>query len=55
MNRYINTNTRISSFKAKDYIEKSLSSMLGALSLSLANISLSIISTRFKLVIKEEG
>jgi hypothetical protein len=52
---YVDASTRASSSKAKNYTQDGVSSMLGALSLSPANNSSSIIPTGSKLIIKEEG
>ncbi|KAF2270531.1 hypothetical protein CC78DRAFT_485330 [Lojkania enalia] len=52
---YVNPDTKTSSSKAENYMGDSLSSMLGALSLSPANSSPGIIPTGSKLTIKEEG
>lgn len=52
---YVDTDTRTSSSKAMDHAGESLSSMLGALSLSPTKISPSIIPAGSKLIIKEEG
>jgi hypothetical protein len=52
---YVDTDTRSSSPKARNHTQDSLSSMLGALSLSSANSSPGVTPTGSKLVIKEEG
>jgi hypothetical protein len=52
---YVDTDTKTSSPKARKHTQDSLSSMLGALSLSSANNSPGIPTTGSKLVIKEEG
>ena len=52
---YVDTNTGMSSSKAMNQTQGSLSSMLGALSLSSANSHPSNIPTVSKLIIREEG
>ena len=52
---YVNNDTGTSSSKAQGHAGESLSSILGALTLSPANNSLGTIPTGSKLTIKEEG
>lgn len=52
---YVDADARTSPSKTKDHTEESLSSMLGGLSLSPANVCPNTIPAGSKLIIKEEG